>query len=81
MNFRQIFLGGFMMKNITGCSIVLRIIVVSLCMNIFCSSSISACPTCIGTIDYNSPKFFSDDAYQSQQQVQGHSALMQKEEE
>ena len=69
------------MKNITDCLIIVRIIGVSLLMNIFCGGVAIACPTCIGTIAHDSPKFFSDDAYQSQQQVQGHAAIIQKEEE
>ena len=58
------------MRNISGCSITLRIIVVSLLMNIFCSGIVIACPTCIGTIAHDSPKFFSNDAYQSPHCVQ-----------
>ena len=66
------------MKNMNNCLITLRIIAreithrffVPLLMTVFCSGTVIACPTCIGAIDHNSPKFFSNDAYRSKHHVQ-----------
>lgn len=74
------------MKKITKYSIIFSIITVSLLMNIFCGVVV-ACPTCIGTIQHDSPKFFSNDAYQSPHSMQpgyivqiNASTLIEKEE-
>jgi hypothetical protein len=72
MNFRQIFLGGIAMKKIV---IVL--------LTVLCGTSM-ACPTCIGVIEHNSPKFFSNDAYRSVQENQSdtiHASAITQEEE
>lgn len=74
------------MEKIKNCSIALRVIAVSLLMNFF-SGVVVACPTCIGTIQHDSPKFFSNDAYQSPHSMQpgyivqiNASTLIEKEE-
>jgi len=52
------------------------------------ASTVIACPTCIGTIEYDSPKFFSNDAYRSKHSAQNNqiahvnaSTVVEKEEE
>jgi len=80
------------MKNIINCLITLRIIAggithrffVPLFMSALCGGTVIACPTCIGTIQHNSPKFFSNDAYQSTHHTQPDqiaSSIIEKEEE
>jgi hypothetical protein len=80
-------------KNISDCLITLRIIVwrathrffVPLLMSVLCGGTVIACPTCIGAIEHNSPKFFSNDAYSSKYSVQvdhaNASIIVEKEEE
>ncbi len=66
------------MKNIINYLITLRIIAwktthrffVPLIMSVVCGGTVIACPTCIGTIEHNSPKFFSNDAYQTKDHLQ-----------
>jgi len=58
--------------------------IVVLWMIILSGTSI-ACPTCIGVIGQNSPKFFSNDAYKSEHTMQENqtdiSQILSKEEE
>lgn len=79
------------MKNINNYMRVLRSIVAKLThhflvyvviTSLFCGA-LKACPTCIGVIEHDAPKFFSNDAYQLVQENHGEhasvSGVMQEE--
>lgn len=80
------------MKNIHNGLQIVRIIArglthrffVLLLMSGACGGVAIACPTCIGVIEHNSPKFFSNDAYQAIQENHsdnGHLSTITQEEE
>lgn len=57
------YLGDMLMKSINNkkfFTLIIPIAIIILSKNV-----LAACPTCIGIINDNSPKFFSDDAYLS----------------